>query len=115
MNYINYYKQMRLILIYDLPTVEEEERKIYQKFNKDIKKMGFSMLQFSVYTKVLQNDTSYSQNIIRLNRIIPKKGSIIIFKVTEKQFQDMLYLTGTKNKYESIVGGRELVIFGGDS
>lgn len=115
MNYINYYKQMRLILIYDLPTVEEEERKIYQKFNKDIKKMGFSMLQFSVYTKVLQNDTSYSQNLIRLNKIIPKKGSIIIFKITEKQFQDMQYLTGTKNRYEALVGGRELVIFGGDS
>lgn len=114
-NHINYYKQMRLILIYDLPTVEEEDRKIYQRFSKDIKKMGFSMLQFSVYTKVLQNDTAYNQNIIRLNRIIPKKGSIIVFKVTEKQFQDMKYLTGTRNRYEAIVGGRELVIFGGDS
>lgn len=114
MNYINYYKQMRLILIYDLPVVEEEERKVYQRFNRDLKKLGFSMLQFSVYSKVLQNDTSYKQLIIRLNRIIPKVGSVIIFKITEKQFQDMQYLTGAKNRYESIVGGRELVIFGGD-
>ncbi len=115
MNYINYYKQMRLILIYDLPTVEEEDRKISQRFSKDIKRLGFNMLQYSVYTKVLQNDTSYKQNIIRLNKIIPKKGSIIVFKVTEKQFQDMQYLTGTMNRYETIVGGKELVIFGGDS
>lgn len=112
---INYYKQMRLILIYDLPVVEEEDRKIYQRFNKDIKKLGFMMLQYSVYSKVLQNDTSYKQNIIRLNNIIPKRGSIIVFKVTEKQFQDMIYLSGVKNRHEAVVGGNELVIFGGES
>ena len=103
MNYINYYKQMRIILVYDLPVVEDEDRK------------GFIMLQFSVYTKVIQNDTSYKQNLLKLNKIIPKKGSIIVLKVTEKQFQDMKYLTGVKNRQEALVGGRELVIFGGDS
>lgn len=113
-NYINYYKQMRLILIYDLPIQEDEDRRIYQRFNKNIKRLGFNMLQFSVYTKVLQNDTSYNQNVIRLNKIIPKKGNIIIFKLTEKQFQNMQYLTGTQNRYETLVGGKELVIFGGD-
>lgn len=114
MKYINYYRQMRLILIYDLPNVEEEEKRIAQRFHRDIKKLGFSMLQFSVYSKVLQNDTNYKQNLIKLNKIIPKYGSVIIFKVTEKQYQDMQYLTGVKNRFESIVGGRELVIFGGD-
>ena len=115
MNYINYYKQMRIILVYDLPVVEDEDRKIYHKFNNDINRMGFIMLQFSVYTKVIQNDTSYKQNLLKLNKIIPKKGSIIVLKVTEKQFQDMKYLTGVKNRQEALVGGRELVIFGGDS
>jgi CRISPR-associated protein Cas2 len=106
---------MRLILIYDLPTVEKEDRKIYEKFSKDIKRLGFRMLQLSVYTKVMQNDTSYKQNLIKLNKIIPKKGSIIVFKITEKQFQNMQYLSGIRNKYETIVGGNELVIFGGDA
>ena len=114
MKYINYYRQMRLILIYDLPVTEPEDRRIYQKFSNSLKRIGFSMIQFSVYSKVIPNDTTYKQSIIKLNRIIPNKGSVIAFKITEKQYQDMIYLTGVKNRFETIVGGKELVIFGGE-
>ena len=112
MDYINYYKQMRVILIYDLPVVEEQDRRIYTRFHKNLIALGFYMLQFSVYTKVIQNDSSFKQLSNKLNKIIPNKGSIIILKITEKQYQDMVYLTGEKNKYDLLVGGRELVVFG---
>lgn len=112
MDYINYYKQMRVILIYDLPVVEEQDRRIYTKFHKNLITLGFYMLQFSVYTKVIQNDSSFKQLSNRLSRIIPNKGSIIILKITEKQYQDMIYLTGEKNKFDMLVGGKELVVFG---
>ena len=49
MNYINFYKQMRVILIYDLPMVDDNDRKIYNKFHKNLKKLGYYMLQYSVY------------------------------------------------------------------
>ena len=114
MNYVNYYKQMRIILLYDLPTVEEKDKKEYTKFHKKMIDLGFHMLQYSVYVKVLQNETNYKQIISRLNNIVPNKGQIILFKVTEKQYQDIYYLKGEQNKYDSIVGGNELVIFGGD-
>ena len=112
MDYINYYKQMRIILIYDLPVVQEEDRKIYAKFHKNLITFGFYMLQFSVYTKVIQNDSSFKQLSNKLNRIIPNKGNVIILKVTEKQYQDMIHLTGEKNKFDMLVGGKEMVIFG---
>lgn len=112
MDYINYYKQMRIILIYDLPVVQEEDRKIYLRFHKSLITFGFYMLQFSVYTKVIQNDSSFKQLANKLNRIIPNKGNVIILKVTEKQYQDMIYLTGEKNKFDMLVGGKELVVFG---
>jgi CRISPR-associated protein Cas2 len=102
---------MRLILIYDLPMVENIDHVIYTKFHNNLKKLGLYMLQYSVYTKVVNNDTNFNQLIKKLDYIIPKKGSIIVFKITEKQFQDMHYLRGNKNKFESIVGGNELVIF----
>ncbi len=41
MQYINLYKQMRLILIYDLPVYDEENRKIYSKFHRNIIRLGF--------------------------------------------------------------------------
>ncbi|HHW68737.1 MAG TPA: CRISPR-associated endonuclease Cas2 [Tenericutes bacterium] len=114
MNYINNYRQMRLILIYDLPTIDEIDRKIYNKFHNQLKKNGFYMLQYSVYIKVLSNDSSFTQIHNKLQKIVPKKGSVIAFKLTEKQFQSMLYLRGEQNLYETIVGGNELVIFKGD-
>lgn len=111
---MNEYRQMRMILIYDLPTNEEEDTKNYNRFNKSIKKLGFYMLQYSIYVKIIQNDSNYKQLENKLNKIIPPKGSIVIFKITEKQFQDMIYLRGERNLYENIVGNRELVIFRGD-
>lgn len=105
---------MRILLIYDLPMNEEKDRKIYQKFHRDVLSLGFYMLQFSVYTKVIQNDTTFKQQYAKLEKIIPMKGSVIILKVTEKQYQDMIYLTGEKNKFDMLVGGKELVVFGVD-
>lgn len=103
---------MRILLIYDLPMDDEKDRKIYNRFHKDITNFGFYMLQFSVYTKVLQNETVFKQQYTKLEKIIPTKGNIIILRITEKQYQDMIYLTGEKNKFDMLVGGKELVIFG---
>lgn len=114
MQYINLYKQMRLILIYDLPVTEELDKKIYSKFHRNIIRLGFYMLQYSVYSKVIQNDTSMKQYMIKLERVIPERGHIILMKITEKQYQNMIYLRGEKNKFDVLVGGKELVVFGGD-
>ena len=115
MEYVNYYKQMRMFLIYDLPTVENEDQKIYQRFHNQLIKLGFYMLQYSVYVKVVQNDLSYKQYLNKINNILPQKGNIAILKLTEKQYEDMIYLRGEQNKFDVLVGGRELVIFGGDT
>ena len=114
MEYVNLYRQMRLILIYDLPVQDEMERKVYSRFHRDITRLGFYMLQYSVYSKVIQNDTSLKQYLFRVERIVPKKGNVIMLKVTEKQYQEMIYLRGEKNKFDILVGGKEFVVFGGD-
>ena len=114
MKYINFYKQMRLLLIYDLPVIEDEDRKIYHKFHNNIIRYGFYMMQYSVYSKVIQNDTLTKQYSKKLENIVPEKGNIIMIKITEQQYQNMIYLRGEKNKYDILVGGKELVIFGGD-
>ena len=114
MFYVNLYRQMRLILIYDLPVIEESDKRIYSRFHKNIIKLGFYMLQYSVYVKVINNDTSLKQSILKIEKIIPEKGNIMIMKITEKQYQDMIYLRGEKNKFDILVGGKELVVFGDD-
>lgn len=108
------YRKMRVLIIYDLPMVEADDRRDYSNFVKKLKKEGFYMLQYSVYVKVLVNDSEYKRLIQRIPYIIPKKGNIIILKVTEKQYQDMIYLSGEKNRYDLFVGSKQLILFGGD-
>ena len=104
---------MRMFLFFFLPTVDEEDQRIYQKFHKQLIKLGFYMLQYSVYIKVIQNDLSYKQYINKIDSILPQKGNIAIIKLTEKQYENMVYLRGEQNKFDILVGGRELIVFGG--
>lgn len=110
----NKYRQMRLILIYDMPMKDLDDQKIYEHFHKKLIYLGYHMLQYSVYTKSIQNEDNFYQMESITKKIIPQKGQIIIFKVTEKQYNDFIYLNGEKNKYDTIVGNKELVIFGDD-
>lgn len=112
---ISDYRKMRAIILFDLPSVEKQDIANNQKFIKKLKKIGFYMLQFSVYTKVLINQSEYDRIIKKVKQIIPNKGNIIILKLTDKQYNDMIYLNGEKNKYDSIVGLNNVVYFGGDN
>lgn len=110
----SYYRKMRIILIFDLPSVEKEDISYNQKFVKNLKKLGLYMIQYSVYTKSLQNHSEYDRLLKKIYKIIPNKGNIIMFKLTEKQYSDMIYLSGEKNLYESRVGSKEIIFFGGE-
>ena len=111
---ISDYRKMRAIILFDLPSVEKQDMANNQRFIKKLKKIGFYMLQFSVYTKVLINQSEYDRIIKKVKQIIPNKGNIIILKLTDKLYNDMIYLNGEKNKYDSIVGLNDVVYFGGD-
>lgn len=111
---ISDYRKMRAVVLFDLPSVEKKDISNNQKFIKKLKKIGFYMLQFSVYTKVLINQSEYDRIIKKVKQIIPNKGNIIILKLTDKQYNEMIYLNGEKNKYDSIVGLNNVVYFGGE-
>lgn len=85
---------MRMILMFDMPTDTAEERKSYRKFRKFLINEGFIMHQFSVYSKLLLNNTANNAMVGRLQENNPKKGTITLLTVTEKQFARMIYLHG---------------------
>lgn len=112
---ISEYRKMRIILLFDLPSVEKEDIAENTKFVKNLKKIGFYMLQYSVYVKSLTNQSEYDRITKKINQIIPNKGNIIIMRLTDKQYNDMVYLKGEKNKFDTIVGSKNVVYFGGDN
>ena len=102
---------MRMILMFDMPTDTAEEKKAYRKFRKFLLDEGFIMHQFSVYSKLLLNNSANTAMISRLQEQNPQKGSITILTVTEKQFARMIYLSGERNSSVSNSDSR-LVILG---
>ncbi|HFU3799311.1 TPA: CRISPR-associated endonuclease Cas2 [Streptococcus suis] len=91
------YRYMRMILMFDMPTDTAEERKAYRKFRKFLLSEGFIMHQFSVYSKLLLNNSANTAMIARLKENNPRKGNITLLTVTEKQFARMIYLHGEAN------------------
>lgn len=88
------YRFMRLLLFYDLPSVEKEDLKEYRVFRKFLLINGFYMLQESVYSKLLLNNTNAELLIEKIKRNLPEKGIIQILLITEKQFQKIETLLG---------------------
>lgn len=85
---------MRSILFFDLPQVTSSEKRIYRAFLKRIKKMGFYMLQESVYVKLSIDNQVVDAMITKIKSFSPRKGSIIILNITEKQFSQMNIIIG---------------------
>lgn len=83
------YRYMRVLLFFDLPRETPAERKSATRFRKDLMEDGFIMLQESVYCKLALNATAVDLLKSRVKRYMPKKGSIMILTVTEKQFEMM--------------------------
>lgn len=107
------YRYMRMILMFDMPTETAEERKAYRKFRKFLLSEGFIMHQFSVYSKLLLNNSANKAMIDRLQANNLKKGSITLLTVTEKQFARMIYLNGERN-ISVANSDRRLVFLGED-
>lgn len=64
---------MRMLLMFDMPVETAEERKAYRKFRKFLLSEGFIMHQFSVYSKLLLNNTASNAMLARIKENNPKK------------------------------------------
>ena len=85
---------MRILVMFDLPTLTSEDRRNYRKFRKDLLKSGFYMLQESVYCRMVLNQSAENNVRSALKRMRPPSGSVMVLSVTEKQFAKIDYITG---------------------
>lgn len=103
------YRYMRVIVMFDLPTVSSLERREYTVFRKYLVKTGFMMMQESVYCKLVQNQTAADLLIDNIKKNKPAKGIIQVMKITEKQYSKIEYIVG-EHKSE-IIDSDERLIF----
>lgn len=90
------YRNMRLLLLFDLPMVEDYEKKEYTNFRKTLIKQGYFMIQFSVYMKCVNAQVKLDSEIKKLYKYVPTNGNIRLIAITEKQYTNMSILLGKK-------------------
>ncbi len=100
---------MRVMVFFDLPVITAANRKDYRQFRKFLIKSGFMMLQESVYCKMVQNNIAMETLINNVKKNKPAEGLVQVLRVTEKQYNKMEYVVGTK-KNDIIDSDERLII-----
>ena len=100
---------MRVVVFFDLPTETAEERRDYRRFRAALLKNGFFMMQESVYSKIILNNTA--ANVIKetVRKLKTGKGLIQMLTVTERQFENMEFVLG-KNQSTVVDTAERLVV-----
>jgi CRISPR-associated protein Cas2 len=83
---LNEYRILWVFVFFDLPTETKKHRKDYAAFRKRLQQDGFSMLQYSIYTRHCSSRENADVHIKRVKSFLPPEGEVIIFEITDKQF-----------------------------
>lgn len=94
---LNAYQIMWLFVMFDMPTETALQKKRYSRFRKNLKKSGFSMLQYSVYVRHCASGEAAETYIQRVKRMIEPEGKVSILSVTDKQFGNMINFWGRRD------------------
>ena len=91
----NAYRNMWVMVLFDLPTETKKERRTASKFRKTLLNDGFTMFQFSIYMRFCQSMENAEVHTKRVKGVLPEKGKVGIFAITDKQFGRMEIFHGT--------------------
>lgn len=104
-----YNRFMRIIVMFDLPTATTEDKREYMHFRKGLIKLGFDMLQYSVYSRITRNIDDARKYINKVKSILPPVGSVRVLQVTEKQYSGMIIMLGDKTLTENLLNTEDLI------
>ena len=107
---LNGYDLMWILVLFDLPVVEKKERKDATKFRNFLLDNGFSMVQFSIYTKVLSGTDACQKYYRLIESNLPKAGKVDIITITDKQYENIKsYIGRAKNREKT--NPKQLLLF----
>lgn len=92
------YRVMRLLVMFDLPTLTSQDRRNYRLFRKALINEGFLMLQESIYVRVTVSKEAAERMENRLSALAPIDGIIQTLIVTEKQYASIKFLAGEESE-----------------
>ncbi len=100
---------MRLFIFLD-PTNKRGTKTAYTKFRLELLKNGFICVQPEIYMRITQSRKACDKFFTKLYPYIPETGRITAYKLTEKQFSKLIYITGKPSKQEEIIGANSVIM-----
>ncbi len=86
---IDGFRQMWLVVMFDLPTDTKIARRCYRDFRNNLIEDGFMMLQFSIYARHTISDEQCTKHSRRVRSNLPPDGQVRMIRITDAQFQRM--------------------------
>ena len=85
---------MWIVVMFDLPVVEKQERKAATDFRNGLLDIGFEMSQFSVYMRFCTSQAQVETYCKKVEESLPVGGKVNILQFTDKQYERIITYRG---------------------
>ncbi len=89
---------MWVIAMFDLPTDTSKARKAYARFRKSLLEDGFTMMQYSIYSRHCASIENADVHVRRMGGVVPDAGEVRFMIITDKQFGRIQVYVGKKRQ-----------------
>lgn len=80
---------MWTLVFFDLPGTTKEERRAYERFRADLRRLGFEMLQESVYARWEDSGEAAAGLRRRVFARAPAKGQVAVLPLSWRTWKEM--------------------------
>lgn len=94
MSYLSGYRIMWMMVLFDLPVIELDDRKAASRFRLFLKDLGFEMAQFSVYVRHTSGKEAVETYMRKIEAALPPSGKVDVLLFTDRQYGDIISFRG---------------------
>ena len=94
---------MRLLVILS-PTDKWGTKTEYTKLRKFLRTDGYIRIAPEVYMRIVQNRKASEKHYRRIEEVAPKTGVVRLINLTEKQYNNIHFVSGQHDYQEKTVG-----------
>ncbi|PKN01430.1 MAG: CRISPR-associated endonuclease Cas2 [Elusimicrobia bacterium HGW-Elusimicrobia-1] len=106
------YRMGWLVVMFDLPTDTNEEKRKAARFRNDLLDLGYLMLQYSIYVRCAVTLDKKKHLVFELEKISPGTGSVKCLFITDAQWGQMANICDERKygprKVDKSFGGEQL-------
>jgi CRISPR-associated protein Cas2 len=89
---------MWLLVMFDLPVIDPEQRAAANRFRLSLLDMGFSKAQLSVYMRFCTSHAQAQTYCKQVEAALPVGGQVNILQMTDKQYERIISFSGRKKE-----------------